>query len=440
MNSPQQRHDVHLRGLDDLVQGDGVVHVVRFTGCIQALIGAILLHIACIMNFAHMRFSTLATVSLLLLARNADAQPEVPLWRVQRAAVAGAGDGPGGLTTVGPVTVGGDGALYVAQPQEHVVKVYDASGRYLRSIGREGAGPGEFDWISGMGWKGDSLWVSDAAQARITVFAPDGTAGRTLGFSHGSAMTEGRVNVPGDLLTDGSVLGFWMAPLHLLVTGPLRVPMVRFSPKGEPLAVLGHLDKRNEFGVLRSDNSQSYFPQPFADAALSAVAPDGSSLVIARREAATSGGSATFHVERILPSGARAFARNYLYRPIPLSREAAEQAVEKLVAGMGAANIRRPSDAALGRAIRQALYRPRYLPPVNEVVMGRDGTIWLRREALGRSHAWWHVLDARGRLVARAWVPANLQVRYADASQLWAVELDALDVPTLVRFRVVRGG
>jgi hypothetical protein len=135
-------------------------------------------------------------------------------------------------------------------------------------------------------------------------------------------------------------------------------------------------------------------------------------------------------------SGRVTLSRNYSYRPLPLSSAAVERALDEHVRGLGQTRIRTPQAAALRRQLRERLYRPRFLPPVTALVLGRDGTIWLRREELGRSMAWWHVLDARGRIIGRAWVPASLDVRYADRTQLWAVELDENDVPTLVRFRI----
>jgi hypothetical protein len=213
--------------------------------------------------------------------------------------------------------------------------------------------------------------------------------------------------------------------------------MVRFRDSGEPVGLLARRESRNEFGQLRGENSSTYFPQFFSDSPLVGVSPDGSAIIMVRREAASAGGTATFTVQRLEPSGRTTFLRNYQYRPLPLSSEAVERAIEQHISGMANARMRTPEAAALRRELRENLYRPRYLPPVNAVVLGRDGTIWLRREDLGRSHAWWHVLDARGQLIGQAWIPANLNVRYADRTQIWAEERDELDVPTFVRLRVV---
>jgi len=54
------------------------------------------------------------------------------------------------------------------------IKVFDAKGLYLRALGRKGAGPGEFEGVSGVHVDaGDSLHVLDWGTSRHTVFGPD---------------------------------------------------------------------------------------------------------------------------------------------------------------------------------------------------------------------------------------------------------------------------
>jgi hypothetical protein len=59
---------------------------------------------------------------------------------------------------------------------------------------------------------------------------------------------------------------------------------------------------------------------------------------------------------------------------------------------------------------------PRYHPPVSEVVLGSDGTAWLRLATESASVTWVRV----GRNGREDWVlPAHLVVAYADAEGLW---------------------
>lgn len=67
------------------------------------------------------------------------------------------------------VALADDGSVLVAESKPAHVKVFDAQGRFVRTIGREGSGPGEFraPWI---GVRGDTLVVQDPRNTRATMF------------------------------------------------------------------------------------------------------------------------------------------------------------------------------------------------------------------------------------------------------------------------------
>jgi hypothetical protein len=65
---------------------------------------------------------------------------------------------------------GPDGRLYVAERMHQDIRVFDQAGRFVGNVGRAGAGPGEFRQIDNLGWVGDTLWTSDAALQRFTLF------------------------------------------------------------------------------------------------------------------------------------------------------------------------------------------------------------------------------------------------------------------------------
>lgn len=99
------------------------------------------------------------------------AQPELPQWR---------------LSPAPALTIGGDGApstefsriaaavrltkgeIVVADGATQQLRLFDSQGRFLRSFGRRGAGPGEFRSLNWMGRSGDTLFVYDSRLKRIT--------------------------------------------------------------------------------------------------------------------------------------------------------------------------------------------------------------------------------------------------------------------------------
>ncbi|MFC1529604.1 NHL repeat-containing protein [Gemmatimonadota bacterium] len=73
------------------------------------------------------------------------------------------------------VTTDPDGNIYVCDSREHRIQVFDPEGRYLRTIGREGRGPGEIMRPKAVGIGPDGrLYVQDDLNYRISIFQPGG--------------------------------------------------------------------------------------------------------------------------------------------------------------------------------------------------------------------------------------------------------------------------
>ena len=60
-----------------------------------------------------------------------------------------------------------EGLLYVADTQAHQVKVFDMTGRLVRTIGRRGEEPGQFNFPTFLALARDRLVVSDTMNARV---------------------------------------------------------------------------------------------------------------------------------------------------------------------------------------------------------------------------------------------------------------------------------
>jgi hypothetical protein len=73
-----------------------------------------------------------------------------------------------------------DGHIVVANTGTNQIRVYDGSGRHVRTLGRRGDGPGEFRGLQRIGLvAGDSIAAYDIGLGRITIFAPGGGVART---------------------------------------------------------------------------------------------------------------------------------------------------------------------------------------------------------------------------------------------------------------------
>ena len=93
------------------------------------------------------------------------------------------------------------GVIAVANGATAEIRLFAETGRYLRTLGRRGGGPGEFREISWMGVSGDTIFVADRTGARITRYLEDGSLVGTVpitaadsvgGFSVVGRLTDGR--------------------------------------------------------------------------------------------------------------------------------------------------------------------------------------------------------------------------------------------------------
>jgi hypothetical protein len=133
----------------------------------------------------------------------------------------------------------GDIAIVNSRTQE--VRIFDSLGRYRRTIGRRGDGPGEFRGP----WEmyplpGDSLLVIDLYRA-VSVFDEDGNYVRR--FVPGSIQGE-RQGAPLGQFADGSLLFMRYQPQDPSWTGVRRskVELVRFDLTGEIATNFGLFD------------------------------------------------------------------------------------------------------------------------------------------------------------------------------------------------------
>lgn len=101
-------------------------------------------------------------------------------WRLVPQATIGAveGEGPDVFARIVDVELDPLGRVWIADGQQHQIRVFDSTGAHVRTIGGKGGGPEEFNGIAGMDWAADgTLWVLDGGNMRFAVYD---TAGRFI--------------------------------------------------------------------------------------------------------------------------------------------------------------------------------------------------------------------------------------------------------------------
>lgn len=101
-------------------------------------------------------------------------------WTLVEELRIGGGEGPTDFVDVRAIATTARGEMVVLEAQAHELRFFDARGRHLRTVGRKGRGPGEFERPNGVLRAPDgTLWVNDVTR-RLTVFSDTGALLRTL--------------------------------------------------------------------------------------------------------------------------------------------------------------------------------------------------------------------------------------------------------------------
>ena len=169
---------------------------------------------------------------------------------------------PGGyLGLVAAVAADSRDNIFILDYLTQEIHVFDAEGGFLRTLGGQGEGPGEFrDALGPAIAPGDTLWVADQRAPRYSLFGPDGTFIGTRirrGAASGGARTKRCTIAP-----DGSYMEWWtrfpkeersgeMSDIDLLHFHPIRV-----SPGGEGQDTLPHLAFTQQMADMPSQGAR----------------------------------------------------------------------------------------------------------------------------------------------------------------------------------------
>jgi hypothetical protein len=323
------------------------------------------------------------------------------------------------FTLIQDLDVDSRGFVYVAGG-EHEVTVLDPTGRVVRTVGREGAGPGEFRGV----WTlqvlpGDSLMVFDANLARLTVFRPH----------------SGEVAYVTYLREQFPLFPYWarragkegaLLAAYRRVYGDdsgrdgrtAHVDVLRLlAPDGSLRTDSALLLREQQALDVNSSVVRGVFRNPFGRRSIFRV--DGAGRIVSAWT-----DSLLFHVHSaegrllstIVPGTAPA------PRPVTASER---DSVVALLSNGG------PTEPVLRRALERLNHRT--WPLLHDFILDDRNRIWYAlwpsRDATGIE---WTAVDERGRAREQLTLPTNARLWTVRGRRAYVSETDSLDVPRVV--------
>ncbi len=330
-----------------------------------------------------------------------------------------------GVTSVATTA---NGMELVLDAPERRVRIFDQAGRFVRDIGREGRGPGEFIDPVGMGVLGDSLVVLfDRQLERVTVFH--------LG---GSLVFTKRVGV--GLMVQGLVLRIAALDLQTLVFETFRGyrQPARIGVDGTGALLRVHVDITQLDSLVTFEGrdaiplhteAQPYplvLQAPFSRAPHWALGP--SVLAFGRSDEPWI---------RIMSLDGQVLDSVELsdFPDQVTSVDIAEYKASQraLVDDRTAAPLRRAVENALS-----SLAYPSTWPWFRSVLFDRCGSLWVERVRPREPTRVWDVFDSRLRYLGEVRTPSGLTVHVVDSTGLWGTRTDSLGAVQVQRYRFVR--
>jgi len=304
------------------------------------------------------------------------------------------------------VAIGPGGAIaWTDGPRATAIQLWKPQ-QQGRTVSRNGAGPGELRLVSAMGWRADTLWVTDARLNRVTGFAAGHTFLRTIPLP-----SRGNVVARDDSSFIGSITAAPQPGAMSLGDGPLVVGVV--TPASGRIvnllsvAAVPHPDPKvlptlKPVSAIASNRDASRW------CAMANGAVGGTQLACV-----TSTGRVLFETSLLLP----------------------ERAVPETVLDDEVATFARQMGVPAS-AVTDQFSRPRSSSAAFTLMVNGTTDVWVGRSKPADTEAIWERVGFDGKLLTRRVFPGRYQVRAVDGNVFYAAETDLDGVQTLVRCRL----
>jgi hypothetical protein len=288
-----------------------------------------------------------------------------------------------------------DGRIVVGDEMAAEVRFYDPAGRFLHAVGGRGEGPGEFvSMWSPEPFPGDSIWVFDYIQRRVTILDGEGRLGRTV-----------PVTVPGNawasgLLGDGRFLVYSPGPnMQVPVSTEVlwdSTDVLRYGGPDVPPDTIGRFPLREVRGRSTTGPRTWFFP-----ASISFTTAGGRLYL---------GWTHRYEIRVLDGDGETLALIRRALDPEPATRAMVEEYRAFQLERMASDPHHPPNEAAVQR-LEEAEHRDT-LPFFSSIEVDAEGYVWVRDYAmpLMERSTTWSVFHPDGHWLGEVELPPGLEV------------------------------
>jgi hypothetical protein len=316
--------------------------------------------------------------------------------------VGGGADPDTSFSQVSTFVVDDEGTLFALDFKDQKIKVFDRAGKYLRSIGKPGQGPGELGMASGIQLTADNtLVIEDATNRRLAQFKPTGEFIKNI-------TTSGMLGLVGILCDDkGNVLGREMGLAE--DNSKMFFEIKKFDADLKPLFILDKIE----------------FPVPIPGSGVKMNILDlisvyqfgpGGNIYYGR--------NAVYEIKIYRPEGKHIRTIQKDYDPVKVTQKDIDEMLERIPNVAGGANI------------KDMFSFPDYFPPFQNFLLDDQGLMYVRTYTKGKAKGEYviDVFDPEGRFIAQFITKTDL--RLFKAGKAYGIEETEEGYQTIKRYAV----
>jgi hypothetical protein len=283
------------------------------------------------------------------------------------------------------------GNLFVGDYRAKNVKMFDASGKYVKTIGRGGQGPGEFGGPSSILVVQDRLIVSDVANRRYSQFTLDGQFVKSVPMTR-----EGGFPLKMRARADGAILMAWEKWSYGQADKPQDCILGLFSSDMEPRQTLySHAVMKNK--LMQVEKMTMNIIQPFAPDVHWDVLPDGRLVV---------GFSEKYQFEIIGTGGEKLSSFSRPVDPVKITEEDKKIFFDGMTSSSGDGNISRGAPDFI---VKNTVF-PKTKAAFDDLLTDSEGNILVFHAGSSKEEAWrtFDAFDSKGTFLATVRIEGDI--------------------------------
>jgi len=247
-----------------------------------------------------------------------------------------------------------DGNIYVVDYQAQHIKKFDAKGKFLKLLGREGEGPGEFNGPFRITFAKDRLVVYELRGRRLNTMDTDGNYITNALMNIGEGSVRGIRALPdGNILVEKEKSYFWAE------VRPQDCMLFIFSPELESITKI--FEQQIVSNKYITKPIRTNIPQPFFADVCWAITPDGQIVI---------GSAETYDISLYDPDKGKLFSFTHKYKPIKVTKEDKDA----WFAGMTFTRGDELFEGAQDYVIKNTSF-PKNKPPFHDIKVDPEGNI-----------------------------------------------------------------